>query len=197
MDAHHRRLLFKSWTRTIHIYVSMLGLLAVIFFSVTGIMLNHEEWFGFEEPRIVTREGAIPEAMASEPDRLAIVEKLRKEFGASGAMDSFETEEDRLRVVFKSPGRRTEATLQRADGHAEVSLETHGLAGRLAELHRGTDAGPGWRWWVIDGTAIVLLITSLTGLLLWCMVPKWRPVGLTALGVCVAICGIVYFALVP
>src|SRR6476646_4119392 len=127
MDAHHRKLLFKSWTRTLHIYISMLGLLAVIFFSVTGIMLNHEEWFGFATPRITNKEGTLPEAMAAEPDKLAIVEKLRKEFGVTGAMDSFEVEEDRLMVVFKSPGRRAEATLQRADGHAEVSLETHGF----------------------------------------------------------------------
>ncbi|MCE9609145.1 MAG: PepSY-associated TM helix domain-containing protein [Chthoniobacter sp.] len=57
MDAHHRRLLFKKWTRTLHIYISMLGLLTLIFFSATGIMLNHEEWFGFAAPRIVKKEG--------------------------------------------------------------------------------------------------------------------------------------------
>src|SRR6188474_2915943 len=88
MDAHHRKLLFKSWTRTLHIYISMLGLIAVIFFSVTGIMLNHEEWFGFATPRIVNKEGVLPEAMATEPDKLTIVEKLRREFGVTGAMDS-------------------------------------------------------------------------------------------------------------
>jgi hypothetical protein len=197
MDAHHRRLLIKSWTRTLHIYISMLGLLAVVFFSLTGIMLNHEEWFGYAAPHIVNREGTIPEAMTREPDRLVIVEKLRKDFGATGALDSFEVEDDQLRIVFKSPGRRTEAALQRADGRAEVALETHGLAGRLAELHRGTDAGAGWRWVVIDGTAVILLLTSLTGLVLWCFVPKWRPFGLAALAVCVVVCGLVYFALVP
>jgi uncharacterized protein len=197
MDAHHRKLLFKSWTRTLHIYISMLGLLAVIFFSVTGIMLNHEEWFGFAAPHITNKEGTLPEAMATEPDKLAIVEKLRKEFGVTGAMDSFEVETDELRVVFKSAGRRAEATLHRADGHAEVMLETHGFSGRLAELHRGTDAGAAWRLWVIDGTAIVLLLMSLTGLVLWCFVPRWRPFGLVALGVCALICFGVYFAFVP
>ena len=173
----------------------MLGLLAVIFFSVTGIMLNHDDWFGFATPRIVNKEGTIPEAMTRQPDKLAIVERLRKEFGATGALDSFDIDDDRLTVVFKSPGRRTEATLQRGDGRAEVALETRGFNGRLAELHR-TDAGSGWRW-VIDGTAVVLLITSVTGLMLWCLVPKWRPLGLGALAVCVIVCGVVYLALVP
>ncbi len=102
--SHHRRLLFKSWSRAIHIYISMLGLLSVIFFSVTGIMLNHEEWFGFATPHIVKKEGSIFEAMDKEPDKLAIVEKLRKDFSATGALDSFDIEDDILSIAFKSPG---------------------------------------------------------------------------------------------
>jgi hypothetical protein len=194
--SHHRRLAFKKWSRTIHIYISMLGLLAVIFFSVTGIMLNHPDWFGFATPRVDKREGAIPEAMVKEPDKLAIVEKLRKDFSATGAMDSFDIEDDALSISFKSPGRHTDAVIQRADGHAEVTLESYGLNGRLADLHRGTDAGPAWRF-IIDSTAIVLLITCFTGLLLWCLVPKWRPLGLAALAVCVVGCLVVYYMVVP
>ena len=196
MDAHHRRLFFKKWTRTVHIYISMLGLLALIFFSFTGIMLNHEEWFGFAEPRIAKKEGTLPEATAPEPDKLVIVEKLRKDFGATGALDSFEIENDHLAVVFKSPGRRSEAQLTRADGHAEVTLETHGFNGRLAELHRGTEAGSGWRL-IIDASAVLLLVTSLTGVALWCLVPKWRPLGLVAVAVSILVCAAVYFVLVP
>ena len=103
-DAHHRRLLFKKWTRTLHIYISMLGVLALIFSSFTGIMLNHEEWFGFAAPRIVKKAGTLPEATGRDPDKLAIVEELRREFAATGALESFEIEDDRLAVVFKSPG---------------------------------------------------------------------------------------------
>ncbi|EDY16258.1 PepSY-associated TM helix domain protein [Chthoniobacter flavus Ellin428] len=194
--SHHRRLLFKKWSRTIHIYISMLGLLAVIFFSVTGIMLNHEEWFGFAAPHIVKKEGIVPEAMAQNPDKLAIVEKLRKDFSATGALDSFEIEDAQLTLSFKSPGRHTDATIQRADGHAEISLESYGFAGRFVDLHRGTDAGPVWRF-IIDATAVLLLITCATGLLLWCMVPKWRPLGLAALAFCIVSCVVAYFAFVP
>jgi hypothetical protein len=195
-SSHHRRLLFKKWSRLIHIYISMLGLLSVIFFSVTGIMLNHEEWFGFSTPTIVKKEGMIPEAMATEPDKLAIVEKLRKDYAATGALDSFEIEDDLLTISFKSPGRQTDATIQRADGHAEVSLESYGFSGRFVDLHRGTDAGAGWRF-ILDATAVLLLVTCATGLLLWCLVPKWRPLGLAALALCVIACAVVYFAFVP
>ena len=121
---------------------------------------------------------------------------MRKDFGATGALDSFDARDDQLDLVFKSPGRRTEASITRADGHTEISIETHGFAGRFVELHRGTDAGPAWRL-VIDATAVLLLLSSITGLVLWLLVPKWRPLGLASLAVSAVICGIIYFALVP
>ncbi len=205
MTSHHFRLLFKKWSRLLHIYLSMLGLLAVVFFSITGLMLNHEEWFGYAEPRVKKNEGTVPVALlgkpdesgkSGEPDKFGIVEKLRKDFGATGALDSFDVRDDDLALVFKSPGRRTEATIARADGHAEVSIETHGFAGRFVELHRGTEAGPAWRL-VIDATAILLLLSSFTGLVLWLLVPKWRPLGIAALVVCAGVCVAVYLVFVP
>ena len=194
--AHHRRLLLRVWARNIHIYISMLGLLAVMFFSITGFMLNHDEWFGISNPRISKKEGTLPAAMLKEPDKLAIVEALRKDYGATGALDSFDIQSDTLELVFKSPGRRTEADIDRASGHADVSLETHGFNGRIAELHRGTDAGPVWRA-IIDITAILLTITSLTGITLWFLVPKWRPLGLAAMAICLVGCLVVYLVFVP
>jgi uncharacterized protein len=195
-SKHHRRLLLRVWARNIHIYISMMGLLAVVFFSVTGIMLNHDEWFSLSDPRITKKDGTLPATMLREPDKLAIVEALRKDFGATGALDSFDIQNDSLELVFKSPGRRTEATIDRATGHAEVTVESHGFNGRIAELHRGTDAGPAWRL-VIDATAILLLITSLTGITLWFLVPKWRPLGLAAMAVCLVACLVVYLLFVP
>ena len=190
------KLLFKKWSRLLHIYHSMLGLLVILFFSITGIMLNHEEWFGFAEPRVSKSEGTLPAELLREPDKLGIVEKLRKDFAATGALDSFDVRDDEIALVFKSPGRRTEAEITRADGHAEVSIETHGFAGRFIELHRGTEAGPAWRL-VIDATAILLLLSSLTGLVLWLLVPKWHPLGIAALVVCAAVCAAVYLVFVP
>ena len=111
-------------------------------------------------------------------------------------MDSFEVNDDEFTVVFKSPGRRTQATITKADGHAEVSVETHGFAGRLVELHRGVDAGAAWRL-IIDASAVLFLFIGFTGLTLWMFVPKWRPMGLVAVIASVVICAAVYFVLVP
>jgi hypothetical protein len=196
MTAQQWKSFVRKWTRTLHIYLSMLGLLVLVFFAATGFMLNHEEWFGFAEPRVLEKQGVIPAAMLEAPDKLAIVELLRKDYAATGALDAFEIEDDQLNVIFKSPGRRTQATITRPDGQADVSIETHGFAGRLVELHRGTDAGRGWRL-ILDASAILFLIIGFTGLTLWMFVPKWRPLGLIAVAASIAICATVYFTLVP
>lgn len=189
-------MVLKKWARSLHIYLSMLGLLTLVFFSATGIMLNHEEWFGFAEPRLTTVEGRIPQALLAPLDKLAVVEVLRARFGATGAVDSFEEQDGRLEVVFKSPGRRSQASIGLAGGETSVTVEVHGFAGRMAELHRGTEAGPAWRL-VIDASALLLLISALTGLTLWLLVPKWRAPGLAAVAVCILACALVYWCCVP
>jgi len=196
MTAHHRRLLLKKWSRSFHIYLSMLGLLLIFFFAVTGILLNHEEWFTLNQPQVRKADCSLPVRFVAERDKLAIVECLRRQFGAIGALDTFETQDDQMQLVFKSPGRRTEAVINRADGRAEVTLETSGALRRITELHRGTDTGRGWRL-IIDAAAILQLAGAGTGIVLWLLVPKWRPLGLGALAVCAVICLVVYLALVP
>ena len=64
----HRRRLLKKWSRTLHIYLSMLGLLGILFFAATGLMLNHAESFGLHQPRTRRVEGVIPPDLLKAPD---------------------------------------------------------------------------------------------------------------------------------
>src|SRR5437870_5389284 len=101
----HRQRLLKKWSRTFHIYLSMLGLFGILFFAITGFMLNHEEWFNLAEPRVRKIQGTMGLPLLKEPDKLGVVEKLRKDFGATGAVDSFEIQDSQITVVFKGPAR--------------------------------------------------------------------------------------------
>jgi hypothetical protein len=163
-----RRLLTLS--RTLHIYLTMLVCLLLLFFGTTGFMLNHADGFGLEAIRTGTREGTLPRSMLAPVDRLAVVERLRADFGAVGAVDSFEEEDEALRIVFRRPGWRGEASVKRADGHVELTTEARGTAALLTDLHKGAYAGSGWKW-MIDATAILLVLGSLTGLILWISLP--------------------------
>ena len=196
MTRHHLRLLYRKWSRTLHIYFSLFGLFTVLFFAVTGFVLNHDSWFGLDASHVEKIEGTFPAAMLREPDKLAVVEKLRAEFHAGGTLASFDVQGVQLRLVFKAPGHRTDAVISRESGHAEINREIYGLMARLGDLHRGTNAGPGWRL-LMDIMCLLIFISAVTGIILWLLVPKWRAWGVAALVVGTVICLSIYFALVP
>jgi hypothetical protein len=67
---------------------------------------------------------------------------------------------------------------------------------RLDDLHRGKDSGIAWSW-LIDLSAVLLLLGALTGITLWIALPKRRTLGLIALGLGVGVCVLVYLLVVP
>ncbi|HEV3167478.1 MAG TPA: PepSY-associated TM helix domain-containing protein, partial [Isosphaeraceae bacterium] len=93
---------FAAIVRWLHIYLSMFGLAAVLFFSVTGITLNHPDWFYAQAERSVQNEGQInrkwlhldsPSASSkatadpsSQIAKLEVVEYLRKAHAVRGAL---------------------------------------------------------------------------------------------------------------
>jgi hypothetical protein len=177
--------LFCKWTRYVHLVLGLLSLWLMLFFGTTGFMLNHEDWFGLQDPHVRTESGTMPVAHLAGPDRLNVVEHLRGQFGAIGLVDTFDEEEDTLHVVFKSPGRQIEATIQRGDGQTEVRYEAHGVAGWLTDLHRGKATSTGWGL-AIDLASALLVCISVTGFLLWYTIHGRRRLGLTVLGLSVA-----------
>src|SRR6478672_405113 len=97
MNQAHRQAL--RWARTLHVYLTLFGFVLLLFFAVTGFMLNHEDWF---LPRQTT-SGSMPiEWLGTPEDRDSIVGKLQGDFGVSGDLESFESAGDTVRVAFKS-----------------------------------------------------------------------------------------------
>jgi hypothetical protein len=187
---------FLAWTRTIHIYLTMAALGLMLFFAVTGFTVNHEDWFGATTPRVRNVSGTTPVEWVTAEDKLRIVEHLRSAMGVSGAMTDFETNDDNYHVVFKGPGRVCEATIARQDGKTDGEIKTFGLAGRINDLHRGRDAGEAWRW-VIDASALLIVLASVTGLILWLALPKRRRLGIAWLVVGVGASVGFYWTMVP
>jgi len=218
MSPAHRRLL--KWSRMVHVYLTLFGMVLILFFSVTGFMLNHEDWFGLGEPRTTTREGTIPvelvrippntpppdraddtdrPAEAAKPapappvDRLLVVESLRNDFGVIGAMNSFNESPDTVEVTFRRPGLETRAEIQREDGKTVVTFDARGWIGIVTDLHKGKSAGREWGV-LIDAVCVLLVIISGTGLVLWSSLKsrgKWGVVSIM-LGTAAAV-GVYYW----
>jgi hypothetical protein len=199
MSPTYRRIL--KLARTVHVHLTLFGLALILFFAITGFMLNHEEWFGLNEPRTRIEEGTLPAEMVKpveeKPvDKLAVVEALRKDFGATGAMDSFHDTESDLEVIFLRPGLRVVAEVQRDDGKTKVTFYSSGASGLITDLHKGKSAGAAWGI-VIDGVCILLLAISLSGLVLWSALKSRGKWGATAMSLGLAIGLVVYYVSVP
>jgi hypothetical protein len=196
----------------LHIYVSMFGLAAVLFFSVTGITLNHPDWFFGGAERREEAEGQVDvkwlhvgttatagdgSESSGEPDRskevdkLQVVEHLRTTHSVRGALADFRVDENECTVSFKGPAYAADAFIDRESGHYNLTQTSHGFVAVLNDLHKGRDTGPVWSA-VIDVSAVVLTVISLTGLVLIFFLKLRRGPGLVVslvgAAVVVAIC---------
>ena len=196
MSPAHRLLL--KWSRLLHVYLTLFGFVLLFFFAATGLMLNHEDLFSPAEPQRSTMNGLIPAELLREPDRLGVVERLRKEFGARGEVDGFEVEKEleTIRVKFKAPSYFAEAVIKTEEGEVEITHESRGVVGILLDLHRGKTSGEAWSL-VIDGVSILFVFVSITGLILWSSLRSRAQAGLLVLILgAVSTLG-VYFVWVP
>jgi hypothetical protein len=139
----------------------------------------------------------IPAAVIQKQDKLMLVEHLRST-GVSGAVDPFDwpSEGEVFHLAFKSPRSHTDVDIELPDGTAEMSTQTRGVFGLLARLHTAREAGAAWRL-LLDITAILLVIASITGLVLWQSLSKRRTIGAIALGFTVIGIVLVYAVFVP
>lgn len=164
--------------RWLHTYLSMFGLVAVLFFSVTGITLNHPRWFYDGVATTVESEGRIdPALLEGDVNKLEVVEHLRREHGLRGALASFTTEEDECVVTFKGPGYSADAFIRRPKGSYRVTEQRHGLIAMVNDLHKGRDTGPVWSA-VVDVSAALTALAAATGLFLLFYIKRRRALGL-------------------
>jgi hypothetical protein len=168
---------FAYWMRWLHIYMSMFGLAAVMFFGVTGLTLNHPDWFLSEMTRHAEIEGTIPPALlnragAPEGDdpslqvaKLEVVEMLRNAHRIHGALTDFQVDEVECSITFKGPGYAADVLVDRETGRYELTQSSFGLVAVLNDLHKGRDTGFAWSL-LIDVSAILVTLIALTGLIL-------------------------------
>lgn len=183
---------FAALMRWLHIYLSMFGLGTLLFFSVTGITLNHPEWFqaGLESTteyqgrmradwlRTEPPEARSTDDAASHPvNKLEVVEYLRSTHGIRGALADFQIDDQECVVSFKGAGYAADAFIERESGEYRATETRHGLISILNDLHKGRDTGKIWSW-IIDISAGLLCLASLTGLVLLLYIKRRRRLGL-------------------
>lgn len=174
------RLRVHSVLRWLHIYTSMVSLLAVLFFAATGVTLNHPDWLAAE--RTEESSGTLPAAWKTQKgiDWLVVAEHLRASHRVRGAVTAH-TEDDReAALTFRAPGYSADAYVDVREGSYRLTVSYQGAIGMVNDLHRGRDAGRAWAW-LIDVAGVFLVLLSLTGLGLLYYLRKVRLSGLVTL----------------
>ncbi|WP_379086700.1 PepSY-associated TM helix domain-containing protein [Pedobacter sp. UC225_65] len=188
-------------SRWLHIYLSMVSFAIVLFFSVTGLTLNHPTWFGGDKQVVIKNKGTMNVNWVNSPDtnkiaKLEIVEFLRKTYQVKGAVSEFRIDDSEVSVSLKGPAYSCDAFIDRETGKYEVSEIKMGIVAVMNDLHKGRDSGPGWSW-IIDISAVFLVVISLSGLILLCFIKKKRVAGLVTGIVGLLICYLIYVIFVP
>jgi len=190
----------SNWSRWLHIYLSMFSFIILLFFAVTGITLNHTEWFA-DQQKTTSMNGKLNLQWVSVKDtariaKLNIVEFLRNTHGIKGAVGEFSIDENQCTISFNGPGYTADAFVNREDGSYEVSETKTGIWGVLNDLHKGRDSGKTWGW-LIDASAVLMVLVSMTGLIMLFFLKKKRVSGILIMVLGGLICYLVFRIFVP
>jgi uncharacterized protein len=191
----HTFRVITHWALLIHIYVSMAGFTLVLLFAVTGLTLNHQD-FGLAARETTKKSVEVPASLVQSPDRSALTKHFEESIGIRSPLTDYREDETEVQMTFAAPGRRSVVTIDRATRTAEVDIETRGPLGRLDDLHKGLDSGRPW-YWVIDITAILLTISSLTGMITLFSLRARRRSGFVVGGIGILTVVLIYALLVP
>jgi uncharacterized protein len=185
-----------QWSRWLHIYLSMVSFAIVLFFAVTGLTLNHQEWFAKQQKTAQFKGTMDRHWLAGNVAQLQVVEYLRSKHNITKALNEFRIDDGQVSVSFKGPGYEATAFIDRETGAYDVTETKMGLAAVLNDLHKGRDSGKAWRW-LIDGSAVFMTFVSVTGIVLILFLQKRRYSGVIAALAGVLLCIVIYVLWAP
>lgn len=178
--------------RVLHIYTSMFMLLIMLFFTLTGLTLNHRDWLP-EAPAVAVQELSLPSSLLhlerwSELP-LQQAELVRRwlfdtqaVYGNQVSYD-WQADEQVLVIDVKRPGGYSLVEVMPEEGVALLEQQSYGVVAVLNDLHMGRYSGLLWSVF-IDLSALVMLLFTLTGF--WLVLPqkkrRQRLVSLAGVG---------------
>lgn len=137
----------------------------MIFFSVTGITLNHPEWFDDNNANIVEVDFIAPATLLKPNSEGHLLSFLLNENYLKGSRISIERDDAELFITDKGPGTYRSLTIDLTSGDAFLETTDYGYWALLNDLHKGRNSGGFWRF-IIDLSAVLMIVFSLTGFIL-------------------------------
>jgi hypothetical protein len=196
------------WSRLIHVYLSTLFLGLLIFFSITGLLINHNEWIKspakegeFEKPipaEIMANWSSYNWNEAAElPETKSILAFLKNSYGLVNPKEvKIDNEAHELTFDFQMASSYVFVTAMADEKSLRFEHREFGFWQVMGDLHKGRNSGANWSL-LIDISAVAMILFSLTGLFILFQNMKQRRIGsiLTLGGLVLPV--LIYYFLVP
>ena len=161
---------FYRHSRYVHSWLSAFAFLTLLFFSVTGLLLNHPEWF---EPakteqttQLILPESILKSIKQQENPSDTILNYVRQQQNVVGRYQSSEVMDNEVMIRLESPAGATDIWVMADTGETEITQKPASTVSMLNDLHRGKNSGLAWSW-LIDISAIIVIALSLVGYILF------------------------------
>ena len=174
----------------------MFSFAVLLFFAVTGLTLNHAEWFNGQERTSQLKGNVDTRWVAQDVDKLEIVEYLRRTHHITGALHDFRVDDTQCSVSFKGPGYAADASIDRVTGAYDLTETRMGFWAVINDLHKGRDSGKVWAA-IIDICAVLMTLVSLTGFVLIFFLLKRRSSGLLIFAAGIVVFMVAWWKWVP
>jgi len=196
---------FYSISRILHIYLSTTLLFLLILFCISGVVLNHVDWLKNDKDN-GQLNSSIPIELLNKaqqntdnlpalyPDIEAF---MTAQYGLSNVKSiDWEKQDALVMLDYPLPAGFAFTELDFISGEMNLEYQTGGVLSLIGDLHKGRHTGEAWSW-VIDISAVLMILFALTGMIILFQNRKKRLVGiwLTVLGV--ATPAVIYLCWVP
>lgn len=161
---------FYRHARYVHGWLSAFAFLVLIFFSITGLFLNHPNWFEpakTEESTKITLPTPILESIKQQENPSnTILDYIRQNQSVVGRYQSSEVIDNEVMIHLESPAGATDIWVTLDNGQAEITQKPASTISLINDLHRGKNSGTAWSL-LIDISAILIVALSLAGFILF------------------------------
>jgi hypothetical protein len=191
---------FYRVCRMLHAYLSAFAFLALIFFSFTGLLLDHPEWLEGRaqenEVKLTVPAATLARAQAAKDPNASLAAAVAKATPLVGAYRSGEVEDGQANLRFEGVKGASTILLDLKTGEADVTVERATALTVIGDLHRGKNAALPWRM-VIDLSAILVLALSVIGYVLFFSLRFRLRTSLILTGASLAVLVAVFLWLTP
>jgi len=193
---------FYRQCRAWHGYLSAFAFLALIFFALTGLLLNHPTWLAARthakpvETTLTLPATALAQAAKAPDQAKALAQAVGKVARLRGVYQSGEVVDDEALIRLEGVTGSSDLVVGLKTGAVSVTTERVDAVTTINELHRGKNAGAVWKL-IIDVAAVVILALSIIGYVLFFSLRFRLRTSLILTGVSIGVLVAAFLAFVP